>query len=1467
MKNDKKPKIRFKGFDDDWEQRKLGEICSRVQGNDGRMELPTLTISTANGWMKQEDRFSGNIAGKEQKNYTLLHKGELSYNHGNSKLAKYGTVFSLQTYEEALVPRVYHSFKVEIGSADFIEYYFATKMPDRELRRLVSSGARMDGLLNIGCDDFMGIKMMFPSVLEQDKIAEYFRAFDHLITLHQRKCEKLQKIKKSMLEKMFPKNEAKKPEIRFKGFNDDWEQRKVTDLGEIYIGLVTTMTEHYTDQGHLLIRNSDIKDGYFEFGENPIYLDEEFSEQNKSRMHQLGDVITVHTGDIGTSAVIGDNEVNSIGFATIVTRPNQEVLDSDYFATYLNTDTHKQWAISMATGDGRSNYNLKDYTKLVVPIPQIKEQKKIAACIGNLNNLITLHQSEQITINYIKNRRKSMSGFSKELEFESALITALQSNGWEKEIIKNPTEDQLIQNWANILFENNREIDRLNDCPLTREEMDELIEQIKNLRTPLALNGFINGKTVSITRKNPDDTLHYGKEVSLKIYDRMEIAAGQSRYQIVEQPIFKRHEKVLQDRRGDIMLLINGMPVFHIELKRTGVPVSEATNQIMKYAHEGVFTGIFSLIQIFFAMNPEETLYFANPGPDGRFNTDFFFHWADFNNEPINDWRVIASTILSIPLAHQLVGFYTVADDSDGVLKVMRSYQYYAANRISDCVSKKDWKDGNQLGGYVWHTTGSGKTMTSFKSAQLIANSKDADKVVFLMDRIELGTQSLKEYRAFADNVDDVQETEDTIMLIGKLKSIDPKDTLIVSSIQKMSNIKKDAAIKMRTKDLEDMQAKRIVFIIDECHRSTFGEMLSTIKETFPNALFFGFTGTPVFTENEKVMSTTADIFGNELHRYSIADGIRDKNVLGFDPSMVMVYKDRDIRNKVALYKAKAESIEEALQDPEKSKKYYHYMSDQKVPMADTYLDDGTVIKGIESYLPREQYENDNYQYAIVDDIADNWLVMSRNNKFHAIFATSSIPEAISYYKKFKERMPKLKVTGLFDPTIDNASGQKSLDKEDGLKEMLEDYNELYDQHFDIGGYVSFKKDASARLAHKKPYERIKQEQQLDLLIVVNQMLTGFDSKWINILYLDKVLAYQNLIQAFSRTNRLFNINEKPFGSIRYYRKPHTMKQNIELAVKLYSGDRPAGLFVDHLPQNVEHMNLTFKEMMDVFAGAGVANLEKLPDDTTSKAKFAKLFRQFSTYLQAAEIQGFDWKDIVDEDEDDGESIYIKVLPTEDMYNILLQRYKELRKKDSDSSSDDGDDNGEITFEIDPYLTELKTETIDYNYMNSRFEKWLKALQQPNVSEEELNDTLEQLHNSFAFLSQEDQKMANLFLHDVQTGDAILQEGLTLQDYIYRYSNDAKRSQIERLSKYFGVDVDLVNALLNANVTKENINEYGRFDALKASVIKEDAQEYFACTEGEKMPMFKVNNRVNSFLEDFILSGGKDIKEPENWDR
>ena len=273
-------------------------------------------------------------------------------------------------------------------------------------------------------------------------------------------------------------------------------------------------------------------------------------------------------------------------------------------------------------------------------------------------------------------------------------------------------------------------------------------------------------------------------------------------------------------------------------------------------------------------------------------------------------------------MAHEMIGFYTVADDSDGILKVMRSYQYYAASKISDKVAKNKWQDKNQLGGYIWHTTGSGKTLTSFKSAQLIASSKDADKVIFLMDRIELGTQSLKEYRAFADNADDIQDTEDTHVLVSKIKSEDPANTLIVTSIQKMSNIGKEND-GLKQSDLDKMTSKRIVFIIDECHRSTFGDMLITIKDTFPNALFFGFTGTPIQDENQKKMNTTSDIFGEELHRYSIADGIRDGNVLGFDPYKVMTYKDNELREAVALVKAKANNRNEALSDPEKKKNVF----------------------------------------------------------------------------------------------------------------------------------------------------------------------------------------------------------------------------------------------------------------------------------------------------------------------------------------------------------------------------------------------------------------------------------------------------------------------------------------------------------------------------------------------------------------
>lgn len=1053
--------------------------------------------------------------------------------------------------------------------------------------------------------------------------------------------------------------------------------------------------------------------------------------------------------------------------------------------------------------------------------------------------------------------------FNKEADFEQALIDLLKTKGWEDKVLKNYTEADLIRNWADILFENNRGIDRLNDYPLTDGEMQQIIEQIEALKTPLRLNGFINGGSVAITRDNPDDTAHFGKEVSLKIYERREIAAGQSRYQIAQQPKFPTKSKIMNDRRGDLMLLINGMPVIHIELKKSGVPVSQATNQIEKYAGEGIFTGLFALIQIFVAMNPDETKYFANPGPEGNFNPDFYFHWADFNNEPINDWKQIGSTLLSIPMAHQLIGFYTVADDSDGILKVMRSYQYYAANAISDKVSKTKWEAGNQLGGYIWHTTGSGKTMTSFKSAQLIATSKDADKVVFLMDRIELGTQSLKEYRNFAgaglteqQKANTVQETEDTHVLIGKLKSTDPADTLIVTSIQKMSNISEENE-GLKAADIEIMNSKRLVFIVDEAHRSTFGEMLLTIKQTFPKAIFFGFTGTPIQEENQKKMNTTSTVFGNELHRYSIADGIRDKNVLGFDPYKVLTYKDQDIRQVVALEKAKADTVQEAMNDPAKKKAFMQYM--QNVPMAGYYEGDGSYVKGIEDYLPLSQYRTEEHQSMVVKDIVDNWLILSQGSKFHAIFATSSIPEAIEYYHRFKEVAHDLKVTALFDPSIDNNSGAKV--KEDGLLELIDDYNNRYGQDFTAASFAKMKKDIAARLAHKKPYERIDRtpEKEIDLLIVVDQMLTGFDSKWINTLYLDKMLRYENIIQAFSRTNRLFG-PDKPFGTIKYYRKPHTMEKYIEAAVKLYSGDRPFGLFAQRLHKNLSNMNFLFEQIKDVFEQAGVDNFEKIPSETAERKKFADLFRQYNDYLEAAKVQGFTWKklDYSIVDEDTGEVYEITMALDETTYLILVKRYKELFGEGSGLGGDD------VPYDIDGYLTTIDTDKIDSDYMNSRFDKYLKLLHTNGTGAEELQTAEDELHKTFATLSQEEQKFANIFLHDIQSGDVIVNPGKTFKEYIIEYVSRAKDDQIHRLAAYaLGLNEIMLRNLMAQHITEDNINEFGRFDALKATVDKAKAKAYFEAVTGLKLPIPKVNIRVDNLLRDFILKGGYDIKMPE----
>ena len=385
---EKVPAIRFKGFNDAWEQRRLKDISKRIQGNDGRMDLPTLTISAGNGWMRQEDRFSANIAGNEQKNYSLLKKGDLSYNHGNSKLAKYGAVFELTDYSEALVPRVYHSFRMIKGSSVFIDYLFKTGRPNSELRKLISSGARMDGLLNISYEDFNNITLFIPDEDEQFNIGAFFRQLDSLITLHQRKCDQLKNVKKSLLEKMFPKDGEVYPDVRFKNFTDAWEQRRLGDTVQIIMGQ-SPNGETYSNvpNQYILIQgNADLQNGWV----IPRVWTSQMTKKAES-----GDLIMSVRAPAGAMGKTAYDAVIGRGVAAI--KGNEFI-----YQLLVKRDEEGYWK-SLSSGSTFESLNSDDIKKAIIFVPDKIEQDKIGNILLEFDALITLHQRKLDDLKEFKN--------------------------------------------------------------------------------------------------------------------------------------------------------------------------------------------------------------------------------------------------------------------------------------------------------------------------------------------------------------------------------------------------------------------------------------------------------------------------------------------------------------------------------------------------------------------------------------------------------------------------------------------------------------------------------------------------------------------------------------------------------------------------------------------------------------------------------------------------------------------------------------------------------------------------------------------------------------------------------------------------------------------------------------------------------------------------------------------------------
>ncbi|WGE86316.1 DEAD/DEAH box helicase family protein [Actinobacillus equuli] len=500
-----------------------------------------------------------------------------------------------------------------------------------------------------------------------------------------------------------------------------------------------------------------------------------------------------------------------------------------------------------------------------------------------------------------------MNKSSSELEFERSVIKSLEDNGWHyRHDLSNKTEDALLTNWREMLFQRNR--DRLKDQPLTDEEFEQIKSQIFAINSPLEAARFLSSGQVMFSRQQNGQM----SDIILECFWAHDVAGGKNSYEVVNQITRKKNRSTGRDHRFDVTLLISGIPVIHLELKREGVSIQQAYWQIRDYMANGDFGGFYSLVQIFGILNGDDSRYFARPVDHKSFNPAFCFGWADEKtNQPINESSQFIKHALRVPMGHKLMSLYTIADKPKGVLKVLRSYQIYAVENILDRLRKTRFNgaESDVLGGYVWHTTGSGKTMTSFKAAQLASQLKNVDKVIFLADRNELVKQTVTEYSGFVDDEDEVTATKNSNKLLSALQNKDQR--LIVTSIQKMDNVAKLG----KQKKLENTQ---MVFIVDEAHRSTAGEMLIHIRETYPTAVWFGFTGTPIFDAQNK-NTKTSDLFGDPLHIYSVADGILDENVLGFDVRPYYPIPPSKLRRAVAEWK-----------DPEYGEIYQTWLNKKK---------------------------------------------------------------------------------------------------------------------------------------------------------------------------------------------------------------------------------------------------------------------------------------------------------------------------------------------------------------------------------------------------------------------------------------------------------------------------------------------------------------------------------------------------------
>ena len=1215
-----------------WEQRKLGDVLERrIEQRQQSEEYPRLAFASGQGVIPLSERKTNN---REQltkdeytKKYLVTELNDIVYNPAN---VKYGAI-DRNKCGRGLISPIYVTFTTnEIPG--FIERIVTSH--DFQQRALRFEEGTVTKRQSVNPEDLVTLDILVaPKREEQQKIATYFDNIDHLITLHQRK-----------------------PYFWNKFIVIDWEQRKFSEL---------------------YARSSEKNDGSIGMDKNITVATMQFKNDVKvSSTEYLKTYYTFNVGDIAFEGHqskefrYGRFVENDIGNGIVshifaVFRPIQEY-DLYFWKYAINNEALMQRILARSTKASTMMHDLvtNDFLNETILVPSVDEQKQIGAFLNKLDHLITLHHHKLFIINGLKlftaiqckcylllnisNKNKKTKKEIKlmlELEkvIEEKLIDQLvygDSQWTYREDLK--TEEDLWRNFKYILEQNNK--DRLNGESLSDAEFEQVKNQLQFSSFYKAGEWLVgeNGK-VMVHVQRDTEKLH------LVVMNHEHIAGGSSVYEVINQYSALKDEDdyytVSRNRRFDVTLMINGLPMIHIELKNRQHSYMDGFNQIKKYISEGKFTGIFSAVQMFVVSNGVDTKYFA-AASDTDLNAKFMSGWVDEKNNPVSDYLDFAKSVLRIPEAHEMIARYTVLDRDAKRLIILRPYQIHAIESIRE--ASKTGKSG-----FVWHTTGSGKTLTSYKATRnLLMDIPSLDKTIFLIDRKDLDTQTSSAFQAYANNdVIAVDKTDNVNDLKKKLKSGDRK--VIVTTIQKMQ-ILVTKRLQEDTPEYNKIKNLRIAFVVDECHRAVTPKTKRELERFFGRSLWFGFTGTPRFAENPYAQMgdlprTTEELYGKCLHKYTIQNAIKDNAVLGFQV-------------------------------------------EHNGP------------KNMEDETDPSLYDNETHMLRVLDIILNKsyqkfGLQNGKGQTYEAILTTSSIQLAQKYYEllskvkngetdlEIDERMrqvlpdyPKFAIT--YSVTENEEGSHVNQEK---MQKSLNDYNEMFGTKFDLSQIQSYNENLNKRLARKdKKYKS--RNTQLDLVIVVDRLLTGFDAPCLSTIFIDRQpMGPHDLIQAFSRTNRIFDPN-KAYGQIVTFQAPVLFKECVDNAVKLYS----AGSTEVALLAEWDKVEPAFKRALSALKAVAETPDEETDMSLKELKVFAKAFQTFDRLF--AQIKSFTQYD---------ESMLEDYGITEEEYEDYVGHYHNAITKIKLAEPDDTQTppEAEETVDTDYELMAYSSTKIDYEYI------------------------------------------------------------------------------------------------------------------------------------------------------------------------